>query len=692
MKKKYLFVLLIIALAVFLPRDSTFAEVAGSTCAEIATIDTANGIIGIIFDVLVRIWSWIWVIIATLAWQFMSNEWVYGSGIGIDKTLWTLWNYMKNIANFLIAFLFIYQIAKWVVGKDAFNIKALLPKILVSTVLVNMSWFIMGAAIDLSNIGTATIGAVPQAFFKNNKESEAQMKKLLATVSDTVKVQMECKQPVVSENKENTADKNYKLDLVWARFNDMSGPLMYMGMSIFRLQEFNFADEETANRSDLSMAWIIKIFILLMFLAPMIALLLINLKRVVYLRIVIIFSPLIIVFHEKFGMSKMPKIDGKVGWNNIGDLLSIKEVVGMIFAPVLTIAGMAITLILTSSMFYVLGGNPNATADKNTSISRVSVPLGQGASIARESQDTSSFTAPWTNIILQGDLFKDVADFAWGAVWYFILVTMSILLLRWILGITANTSKIAASTYDGVMKLGKSLVMGAKFIPMWWPGEKVSLWWLAWAPQALMDKYKGKQDAKTRAEIQRLSAKFGETGIWQLIQNSSGINFGETTDITNEIASQMWTNYQNDFPRYLWELKDKLKDWGQSKITVSSWELLKKLLTKYATTNINAIRELSSSWTKYNLTPKELKALSSFDGSNSDKLFDTTGDLWTAFVKVISMELNNKSLDGKITGSSILFASNSKTKTQSQSKDQATPAPEENPPSDGWENTSQGTE
>ncbi len=582
---------------------------------------------------------------------------------------------MKNIANFAIAWLLIYQIARWVIGKDAFNIKALLPKVLVSTVLVNMSWFVMGAAIDLSNIGTAAVGAIPQAFFKTNKKSEMEMKSLLATVQDTVRVQLECKNPIVAVNKNQTEGRDYKLDQVWSRFNDMSGPLIFMWMSIFRLQEFNILDEETSTRSDLSLAWIIKIFILIMFLAPIIALFVINLKRVLYLRIIIIFSPLLVIFNDK-GLSKMPKVEGKVGWNSINDLLSLKEVVGMIFAPVLTIAGMAITLILTSSMFYVLGGAPKNVTDEKKPVTRVSVPLGQGASIAREAEDTSSFTAPGTNVILQGDLFKDIADFAWGVVWYVILVTMSILLLRWVVGITANTSKIASSTYDGIMKLGKSLVAWAKVIPMWWMGEKVSLWWLAWAPQALMNKYKGKFQDKQTNERQTLARKFWETGVWSLIEKGLGVDFWKLNDIGEGVVTELWNFKGDSISEYLGAIKEKAAEQGKTEITVSSWANLKTLLTKYASNNPNLIKKINSNSTTYGLTDSEKQALRKFNPDQADKLFNITEDLGKAFIKVVSAELTGSALTWTINERSVLFASDSQQKKATPESSNPTDTPD----------------
>ena len=54
--------------------------------------------------------SWIWIIPAYFAGQFLTNSWVYGTVLGMDSYLWACRNLMKNIANFALAFLFVFSI------------------------------------------------------------------------------------------------------------------------------------------------------------------------------------------------------------------------------------------------------------------------------------------------------------------------------------------------------------------------------------------------------------------------------------------------------------------------------------------------------------------------------------------------------------------------------------------------------
>ena len=55
-----------------------------------------------VFNALLKFLSWGWMILAFLAGKLMSNEFIYGTFIHLDSALFQMWNYMKNIANFIL--------------------------------------------------------------------------------------------------------------------------------------------------------------------------------------------------------------------------------------------------------------------------------------------------------------------------------------------------------------------------------------------------------------------------------------------------------------------------------------------------------------------------------------------------------------------------------------------------------------
>lgn len=78
---------------------------------------------------------------------------------GETKTIYDAWSTMRNIANvaFVIAFLLIIFSQISSIGITNYGIKKMLPRLIISAVLVNISYWVCAAAIDLSNITGASI-------------------------------------------------------------------------------------------------------------------------------------------------------------------------------------------------------------------------------------------------------------------------------------------------------------------------------------------------------------------------------------------------------------------------------------------------------------------------------------------------------------------------------------------------------
>lgn len=109
-----------------------------------------------------------------------------------------------------------------------------------------------------------------------------------------------------------------------------------------------------------------------MFIAPLIALFFINLQRVFFLWLWIVFAPIIVLL-------EIMKV--KVDLGKMKETFSFKEIVGMIFQPVLTIGGMAIVLLLSVSMYHVMGG-------KTATEARVSHVFGSAEVITSTNEST----------------------------------------------------------------------------------------------------------------------------------------------------------------------------------------------------------------------------------------------------------------------------------------------------------------
>ncbi len=79
---------------------------------------------------------------------------LFTGGESSDNTAKSAWNIFRNIANILFAILFLVVIFSQLtgVGIDNYGIKKILPKLILTALLVNLSYYICMVCVDLSNI------------------------------------------------------------------------------------------------------------------------------------------------------------------------------------------------------------------------------------------------------------------------------------------------------------------------------------------------------------------------------------------------------------------------------------------------------------------------------------------------------------------------------------------------------------
>ena len=118
----------------------------------------------------------LWPLVA-LAGLAMDNTLIYWSFMGLDVSLWNIWQIVRSFANYTLWFLFLFGILYWNFSwKDAINgmkLPDLLKKILISSVLIQASWFIMMALVDLSTIMTYSIGWLPYTILGDSSGSSS---------------------------------------------------------------------------------------------------------------------------------------------------------------------------------------------------------------------------------------------------------------------------------------------------------------------------------------------------------------------------------------------------------------------------------------------------------------------------------------------------------------------------------------
>ncbi len=101
----------------------------------------------------------------------MDNSMVYWSVFHMDAPLWTFWNMTKNFANFMLGFIVLFSILKWIFssfwkdkGNDARSPMTIIKNTLIAGVLIQASWFLTAALIDISTVAPILSEACQQHY------------------------------------------------------------------------------------------------------------------------------------------------------------------------------------------------------------------------------------------------------------------------------------------------------------------------------------------------------------------------------------------------------------------------------------------------------------------------------------------------------------------------------------------------
>ena len=162
--------LLMLSSLVFVDIPAFATTAASSQSTEIKTqVETENELISEAMATLSFLSQWAYLLfrpLVALAGLAMDNNLVYGSYLNLDAPLWKVWTIVKNLANFVLGFIFLYEILYYVIDPDRKMAKSkspreLIKKLFIAWVLVQLSWFIMMVAVDISSVLTYTVGALP---------------------------------------------------------------------------------------------------------------------------------------------------------------------------------------------------------------------------------------------------------------------------------------------------------------------------------------------------------------------------------------------------------------------------------------------------------------------------------------------------------------------------------------------------
>ena len=290
--------------------------------------------------ILISILSWWWVVFATLAWKFMTNDFVYGTFLHLDEVLWNLWNIIKNFANIALWCILIFAIVKNLFSVDDKSpiqrVKDTVIHTMIAWVLIQMSWFLIAALFDLSTIATVAVWSLPSQFMAVNTDFQRDMITYVADTNTKVIVDFNNQWNIVETIKTSTGvtedELNKFLDTITPSSETVVWPLLLLWSSAFnmiKLSDSSRNESDSDDWWDLLLSLWINWFVMVSFTLMLALMFLFNLFRVITLWVVIPLTPFIILFSVFKKDWKNFKLSGFL-W----DVTDYSKIIKLIFKPV----------------------------------------------------------------------------------------------------------------------------------------------------------------------------------------------------------------------------------------------------------------------------------------------------------------------------------------------------------------------
>ncbi len=486
----------------------------------------------------------LWMVPVIVAGQLLTNTFVYGKFLWFDKTLWHIWNISKIFANYTIGFIFIYSIFKYFFATKEWDfnmIKSTLPKIVLATLVVNMSWFIVWFLVDLSTLMIASLWNLPSVFIEDNPKIHKEVtlpKKIVISLWNK-------KKKVIEKSWIQTIKVEDLLD--WE--NSATGPLFYLGNNVIQINDLAIQDAAGEKKiENISPLFLVKVLVVLAFMIPIIILIIINLIRIFRIWLYIAFAPLIaldIVFGSKI-WNKHPDNQAFMIWN----------LLWMIFQPVLVVGALSLSIIMIAGIQNAFT-NPN---DPTLEDARKEFGM-------KDFWPTSSTVAdPYLKLDTMLVIWwKEKLKNSWWPMWWFLMTFLSIFVVWALVKASFKFSKIAGNVGTKMMDFTKDL---AKAAPI--PGSWLTLWSLQFAgrkleafPESVVDK-----------QSSHLTKQIDKIFWWNIIRDITNTKYKNYSNQLN-LLHQEEKNFAN-FKKILKE--QKIVTGKDLEMTPRIGEIYKKLL------------------------------------------------------------------------------------------------------------------
>ena len=547
----------------------------------------------------------IWFILPILAGKLLTNDFVYGSFMHLDVILWKIWNFSRTVANFLIGFIFVFAIFKYLVSVSDKNISVLktyLPKVALGTLIVNSSWFLIWVLIDISTLLIAAFGSLPASISSDIYKLGSEQNMTISTHWTIVKWCNSQEEWCIWGYKiiENH-QKDVPLQDLLSYEASISWPLMFLGDSFFNINQFRqkiqkewFSNDEEENFATWArMRFFLQLIIILLFLVPMFILVIINLVRIFWLRIYIWFSPLI--FLDQIFWWKV--------WQKVNKAFSFSNMIWLIFQPALVVLAFSIGFIFISIFINVILWKNTGYNDKVRKTFWI-VNADNWKIIAKT--------------FMMQDESANFSEYVWWFFGYLIWSFLVIAIVWWLIKLSFKASEVTSWIAEGVYTFTEWALKSVKFIPTPFGAQSIGslkqLWSYieriptdrAWRQASNLEKY-----FHTVVDLQPRKLREYESVL-------SGLNSSSTINSLDKDKIDEMFEYLN---RYSWK-----------EASISSNKNAKKLLSDIE----NTLRTLSSHITDSEERTKINDLLRNLENFSSD------------YQKKLSIILNNQELIKKV--------------------------------------------
>lgn len=429
-------------------------------------VQALNNIIGII--------SRLWIIPAKLAGILMTNYFVYWSSFYLVDYLFKFWQIIRTFALYALGLYFVgYILYSWFHPEEAKSkIADLFKNTLIAWILISMSRWLMAASVDLSIVFTSAVAAVPSQIYEQSREK----KKLCFNkpIAVPIKADLGIDADLMGNPENHNAPERIQIRPEWS---DISWPLMFFWAAVLKFfdnvylpeQQLQWSAEDNQQKelSKTLIVVVVKALLAVMLIVPMIVLMVVNIIRVVYLWLRIVFAPgivLINVFWVKIS-------------ENLQKYISRQNILWLVMQPVAVVAMLSIGLIFMielASVFNMCVATPKATEN----------PL-QTSVISEwvDAQIGESINAVWWETTLWASL-SAVGDFVWGVTWEIIMALFVIILMRSLIKIWFSFSELTAGTAKSITDSVENIAATVPLVPLpgvgsvgMWAAQKFAKWW-----------------------------------------------------------------------------------------------------------------------------------------------------------------------------------------------------------------------